>query len=589
MYSSLGTLNSFVIDMKSDNGLGEVISQRSLFPLPFGSGYREGLNAVKKCSADGYWLISARTFAAGSDQQLTVWSVDGEDGTLTRNDSYYNPEFRISPIELIVSPTGEEICAVSLNSITLFDFDPACGTLERKKTLKAPTSERQPFAIFMGACYSPSGQYLYVSTVGNENGLFGTGVLHQLDVRNSETFNEVQFNDYGLYGLQNGPDGRLYIGTRDNRNGRTGIDRLNKPNEPSTLAAYENRVLELRRDYTWDIRFPTFLHDKTACNNPALKPKVEQTTFCIGTPVVVELNSALKADSVFLVAENELGSFKFSDQNRVLLPLSEVGEYAYKIVWFNCNGINELSVKISVVDEPSFSQMDTLLCSNEALELIPESGLTIELGIENGSGWNSVAADQPIGIEGNYRYIVSNGTCEIEDTFFLDIQEPLITELQNEYTFCESLDELVKLSAGKGFESYRWYPTEDTTEWIDVARQGSYYVVVEDSRGCQGRDDAVVQSDCRSEVFLPNAFSPNGDGLNDVFQPKGTFYNTEEMIIYDRWGGIAFYGTSNELEWDGSKNGIDLPVDVYLCIFRYTGTLTQSNSETITQKLHLVR
>ena len=590
LYSTLVTLNSFVIDMKGDNGLGEVKESRSLFPLPLGSGFREGLNAVKKCSGTGYWLITSKTFGVGQRQELTVWDVNGEDGTLRRNDSYYDQEFPISPIELIVSPEGDEICAVSYNNITLFDIDPVCGTLQKKKTIPTPTSESQPFALFMGACYSPSGKYLYASTVGNENGLYGTGILHQLDLNDPQTFKEVQFNNYSLYGLQIGPDGRMYIGTRDNQNGRTGIDRLNNPNENWSSADYENRILQLRDAYTWDIRFPTFLHDGNTCENATIKPLLQKKSFCAGDLVSIELSEEFEADSVFLVQETGLGSFAFTDENKVLLPITELGQYPFEIVWFKCGKIQRLPVVVDVLEKPSYSFSDTILCNNETIEVANNNGdLSLKLSLNESGNWVQVPDPDRVSEPGEYRYVVANGACEIEGTFNLNIQSPVLTELEGEYSFCEDFDQLVTLNAGKGFESYRWYPTEDTTEWIDVAQQGSYYVVVGDSRGCIGRGDAVVASNCESNVFLPNAFSPNGDGLNDVFEPIGSFFEPQEMVIYDRWGGIVYYGTAGDKGWDGTKNGLDLPIGVYLYVFRYDDSLSLKKGMTISQKVHLIR
>ena len=55
--------------------------------------------------------------------------------------------------------------------------------------------------------------------------------------------------------------------------------------------------------------------------------------------------------------------------------------------------------------------------------------------------------------------------------------------------------------------------------------------------------------------YIPNAFSPNSDGVNDVFKGTGIGIKTYTLMVYDRWGNLVF--TSNDLEtgWDGTFNG----------------------------------
>ena len=60
-------------------------------------------------------------------------------------------------------------------------------------------------------------------------------------------------------------------------------------------------------------------------------------------------------------------------------------------------------------------------------------------------------------------------------------------------------------------------------------------------------------------LYIPNAFSPNGDGVNDYFQPYGQNLdpNNYELSIYDRWGQLVFYTKDMNSRWDGRVNGSD--------------------------------
>ena len=84
----------------------------------------------------------------------------------------------------------------------------------------------------------------------------------------------------------------------------------------------------------------------------------------------------------------------------------------------------------------------------------------------------------------------------------------------------------------------------------------------------------VTQVSCGIEAFVPNAFSPNGDGINDElkFYFNSLFNFAGELLVFDRWGNQLFQMESNDtaiLSWDGTSNGKPLNPGVYLWIFQY--------------------
>jgi len=72
-----------------------------------------------------------------------------------------------------------------------------------------------------------------------------------------------------------------------------------------------------------------------------------------------------------------------------------------------------------------------------------------------------------------------------------------------------------------------------------------------------------------SSLQIPNAFSPNGDLLNDIFEVKGRFLASYRMVIYDRWGQILFDSKNQNQGWDGRLNGKEIPTGAYP--YRITG------------------
>jgi gliding motility-associated-like protein len=73
----------------------------------------------------------------------------------------------------------------------------------------------------------------------------------------------------------------------------------------------------------------------------------------------------------------------------------------------------------------------------------------------------------------------------------------------------------------------------------------------------------VVCSDTRMNLFVPNAFSPNGDGKNDVFQVSGTYLAAFELKIFNRWGELLFESNSLQNSWDGTFRNKKCPMGVY--------------------------
>ena len=83
--------------------------------------------------------------------------------------------------------------------------------------------------------------------------------------------------------------------------------------------------------------------------------------------------------------------------------------------------------------------------------------------------------------------------------------------------------------------------------------------------GCSAEMVKAVQINPEYTFFIPDAFTPNGDGLNDFFEVQGNRIVDFEMQVFDRWGGIIFESSSVELGWDGNNaSGDQLDDGIYL-------------------------
>lgn len=92
----------------------------------------------------------------------------------------------------------------------------------------------------------------------------------------------------------------------------------------------------------------------------------------------------------------------------------------------------------------------------------------------------------------------------------------------------------------------------------------NYIVHIATESGCEGEDTINVWVVAQSAIFVPTAFSPNGDGKNDLLKPIGIGYRDINYFrVFNRWGQQVFYGTKFEDGWDGSYQGATADIGTY--------------------------
>jgi gliding motility-associated-like protein len=92
----------------------------------------------------------------------------------------------------------------------------------------------------------------------------------------------------------------------------------------------------------------------------------------------------------------------------------------------------------------------------------------------------------------------------------------------------------------------------------------TYYVTITDTSGCSKIDSVVIVVRVCGSLYLPNVFSPNGDGYNDVLYVYGNCIQTMELMIFDRWGNKVFESTDPKTGWDGTYKGSPMNADSYV-------------------------
>lgn len=138
------------------------------------------------------------------------------------------------------------------------------------------------------------------------------------------------------------------------------------------------------------------------------------------------------------------------------------------------------------------------------------------------------------------------------------------------------------ITTDSGYKNYVWNNNSNNLS-ITANQPGVYWVEVTDSNNCKGRDSINILP-CEN-VFFPNAFTPNNDGLNDVF--KATIFGAladYKLNIYNRFGQLIFQTSDPAKGWDGTLSGIRQPGDVYawICLYRWaSGKKNDEKSGTV--------
>ena len=129
-----------------------------------------------------------------------------------------------------------------------------------------------------------------------------------------------------------------------------------------------------------------------------------------------------------------------------------------------------------------------------------------------------------------------------------------------------------EISANPNYSDYLW-STGELSSIITVNEAGTYTVTITDVLGCVSVDTITIKDSCETNFFIPNAFTPNGDGKNDIFMPMITNVENYEFFVFNRWGQQIFYTKDQEKGWDGTSNGNESECAVYYYLIKYKAAM----------------
>ena len=237
--------------------------------------------------------------------------------------------------------------------------------------------------------------------------------------------------------------------------------------------------------------------------------------------------------------------------------VSSAGTYTVQANAGGCLMSDVITVGYTPLPIPQLGD-DRQLCEGDSLRL--------NVAAQNASVlWSDGSTNDSILVVGSATITVTLALdgCLASDqvnVVFMPVVDDL--DLGPDATICLG-DELV-LDAGTPLATYSWN-TGEGGPTITVTRPGIYHVVL--TGPCINAADtvAITEGNCAPLVNVPNAFTPDGDGTNEVFAPvvSGTV-RAWELRIFDRWGEELFNSSEPHKGWDGTFNGTPVQDGVYV-------------------------
>jgi gliding motility-associated-like protein len=242
-----------------------------------------------------------------------------------------------------------------------------------------------------------------------------------------------------------------------------------------------------------------------------------------------------------------------------------------------CTGSN--TITLTVIPNPvvTIAPSSALVCPGESIILTAGGAMnyswTPATGLNQTTGATVIAAP-----DNTTTYTVNgiSGDCSASETITVTVLPYAIAEAGNDTTI--DLGDFATLH-GSGGITYSWTPQDYLTCSDCPSPQASpvitttYTLTVTDSNGCQATDFVTVFVDIKcGEVYIPTIFSPNGDGINDIFYVRGNCITKMKFRVYDRWGEKIFSSEDPAIGWDGKYRGIQMDPGtfVYFVIVTFT-------------------
>ncbi len=246
-----------------------------------------------------------------------------------------------------------------------------------------------------------------------------------------------------------------------------------------------------------------------------------------------------------LNAGNQFTSYLWSNgSTSSQITVNQSGTYKVKAT--HLCGIVQDSIKIQLIDLPPLDLgVDKWLCQAENMTLKANDGF-------EAYQWNTGETTQNINIANFGMYIVEakKGGCSIKDTITIAKKNiPNLVLPDKVLVDCQNTD--IFISPTNDFDTYLW-SDGSTQKILKITKSGNYTLTVT-AQGCSQTATAKVEFE-KNEQFVPNTFTPNGDGVNDTFVLPDALKGAK-LSIFNRWGTLIYESEKYQNDWEGQHRG----------------------------------
>ncbi|HKO79007.1 MAG TPA: PKD domain-containing protein, partial [Chitinophagaceae bacterium] len=250
-----------------------------------------------------------------------------------------------------------------------------------------------------------------------------------------------------------------------------------------------------------------------------------------------------------------------------------------------CESFVQDTIRVYRTPAPSIQSRDTI-CINDAYPfegLLATADTLTEWQWNFGNGQSSSEQNNNITYTtaGNYsiKLTASNKIgCSADTTKNIYVTPlPTAVPVQDPLTIASGSGGNILMNYTGNIVSYNWVPTTRLSctncpsPYANPQFTTKYNVQLEDRYGCKNSGDITVLVVCgKQNFFVPNTFSPNGDGRNETFYPKGTgLFRIKSMRVFNRWGEIVFEkkdfaANDPAAGWNGTYKGKTASPDAYI-------------------------
>lgn len=328
-----------------------------------------------------------------------------------------------------------------------------------------------------------------------------------------------------------------------------------------------------------------------------LEVEADSLTYCAGDELTLNVNTADDGTVVEWYDEDN----KLIGEETTITYLPE-GDELLTVIGYNAGACFDTTMIQLIEYQFDFDlNIPEVVCvGDDALILAidnTESNLTYVWRPEGSIIGSNEGAEITVNIEEDTQFTltvsnVDNG-CSV-DTSFSVVVSTVSAEIEAdpaEVFQCNPTD-IGVLNDDPDF-SYEWSTGETTPSFTTdtLLETTSFSVTVTDENGCTAVASIsinVLLPECDdTDVFLPTAFTPNGDNMNDILKVESNFVKRLNLDIYTRWGELVFSTNQVGAGWDGTFNGTELAPDVYA--FKLSATCSNDAVFTKVGNVTLIR